>query len=249
MSLAKQVGYRRTSEPRQRMNAAQYKSYLEKGLCEGMEIHYENCGPNWDTDFMLTAQVFGKLNNSVAIEYIESWNPEESQQVGYKKLFEAGIDNAKKAFPMHSFIVVPQVNKNGNFHNHVLFCTVNDEGKRIYSDFKNRYIWHTVCDKKSKEMGLSTVSRLDSTQKVRMSDKSHRVHRRGLVPYQLQVIQRADFARRIATNLNEFITLMGNLSIRVHDRGKVLTYFHPTSKKGSRDRKLGLNYGKEELNK
>ena len=141
MSLSRQDGPRRTVETRKRMNAQDYQDYLEKGTETGMEIYYEGTGRDWNQDFKTIALEHGKLTNIVGIEYQESWNQEESNRMGYDALFKASIDNAKKAFPDHSFIVAPHVNKNGNFHTHIIVCAVSENGKRIRSDFKSRAVW------------------------------------------------------------------------------------------------------------
>lgn len=247
MSLPKQVGPRRTLEKRGRMNAKEYRIYLEKKMCKDMEVYYDGLSKEWDESFVLTAKSHNRLANNIAVEYVESWDKEETERIGKEKLFEIGIKNAKTLYPDNDVVVVPHINKNGCFHTHVLFCAVDNNGERIQSRFSERAKWHAVCDKSSRSNGLSTVTRTTSEQKEKLSSKAHQIKRRGGLPHQLQIMQKADLARRIATNIDEFVSLMGNLGINVNDRGKVITYFHPARTKGIRDRSLGELYKKENL--
>lgn len=246
MSLPKQVGYRRENEPRDRMNASQYRIYLEEKVVTGMDIYCEGTSKDWDESFKLEALLHGKKNNNLAVEYVESWSKEESDKMGYEKLYEIGIENARRAFPDFSFVVVPHVNKNGNFHTHVLFNTVSDDGsKRMYSDWKNRNRWNQTVDRSAREYGLSTVKKDYARKEERMSRSAHQMMRRGVkAPHQLQIMQKADFARRIAVSIDEFVTLMGNFGIGVEDRGSVLSYKHPARQKAIRGKTLGQNYQK-----
>ncbi len=248
MSVPKQVGYRRIKEdkPRKR-NAEDYKKYLEDKKIPEMDIYYQDCGRNWNIDFMTIAKEHKKLNNNLAIEYVESWSPEETKRVGAEKLYSIGINNAKAAFPNHSFVVVPHYNDNGCFHTHVLFCRISNDGIAMKSDWKNRSRWNNVCDKSSRENGLSTVEKRNSKQKERLSRAAREAVKHGRTSHQHSVMRKADIARRISVNLQEFISFMGELGVRVNDRGNVLTYFPANREKGIRDRKLGELYKKEQL--
>lgn len=146
-------------------------------------------------------------------------------------------------------IPVPHMNKKGCFHTHVLFCTVSDEGKRLIDKGINRRRWNKVCDKKSREHGLSTVERTTSKQRERLSRSAHKIMRKNAnrefkkMPYQLQIMQKADFARRIATNMNKFVELMQVMGVEVRIRGKeTISYVHDEEKKPTRGRTIGLNY-------
>ena len=161
MSLPKLEGPRRMNENvSNRANAEDYKKYLEQGVCEDLSIHYEGCSENWVQDFVDKANLHGKMKNNVAMEFVESWDPEETRKVTPKVLFERSIENAREAFPGHDFVVVPHISENGNFHTHVLFSVISDEGDRLLDNGKTRRRWNKVCDDKSREHGLSTVQRL-----------------------------------------------------------------------------------------
>ena len=251
MSLPKQLGARRAVETRSRMNAEDYEQYLEKQVVEGMNVHCEGNDWMWASSFSQEATLHGKRNNTIAIEYVESWSPEETNKVGSHALFEIGIENAQKAFPGHSFVVVPHISKNGNFHTHVLYCPVSEDGqKRMYSNFTERARWNKTVDETAIKYGLSTVRRGPSQQNERLSRSSRQILRSGnTVPYQLQIMQKADFARRVAISFAEFIDFMGNLGVEVNIRGKTISYLHSEKVKPVRGGTLGLNYQKRSLNK
>ncbi len=249
MSLPKLQGPRRTTESRNRMNAEDYKRYLEKNTCEEMEIHYEGTGRDWDDNFRTIAEGKGKLNNNIALEFIESWSPEETNRVGAEELFRRGIKNAREAFPDRSFIVAPHINDNGCFHTHVLFCTIGNNGDRLLDKGVNRRRWNKVCDRTSRENGLSTLDRTSTKQKERLSRAARERTKRGQKSYQHQIMKKADFARRIAVNMNEFISFMGDMGIEVNVRGEhTISYVDGDQKQATRGRRLGLNYKTEGLN-
>ncbi len=249
MSLPRLEGPRRTVEKKRRLNAEDYKNYLERKKIDDLDIHYEGCSRDWDEDFRDIANLHGDLKNNIALEFMESWSPEETTRIGVRTLFERGIENAKQAFPERSFIVVPHMNKNGCFHTHVLYCTVGDDGKRLTDKGINRRQWNKVCDKTSRKYGLSTLQRTTSEQREKLSRDAHKMLRRGQTPYQLQLMQKADMARRIATDIDKYISLMVVLGVEVRVRGeKTISYKHDASKHPTRGRYIGTNYTMEGLN-
>ncbi len=248
MAIVKQLGYRRTSEPRSRMNVREYKDYLEKGAMENIPTHYESCSKNWVDDFETTAKLHNKVSNNLAIEYVQSWSFEESKRIGAEKLHLIGIETASEIYPEHQFVVVPQVSDNGNFHNHIVFCAVSTEtGKRISSTFTQRKRFTEITDRKCRELGLSIPDR-SKPAKEKLSRPALDKLKRGRSPVQLEIMKKADFARRIATDLVGYEAILSVLGITIDDRGKVVTYHHPSRKKGVRDRALGTNYEKGGLN-
>lgn len=249
MSLPKLEGPRRINEPRKRYNAEDYKNYLERKKIDDLDIYYEGCTKDWNEDFTNIANLHGDLRNNIALEFMESWSPEETKRIGIKELYKRGIENAREAFPGRSLVVVPHMNKEGCFHTHVLYCTVGDDGKRLTDKGINRRRWNKVCDKTSRKNGLSTLQRTTSEQREKLSRDAHKMLRQGKMPYQLQLMQRADLARRIATNMNKYIDLMFLMGVEVRVRGKkTISYKHDASKYPTRGRKIGLNYTMEGLN-
>lgn len=232
------------------MDVAEYVDYLQKGCPEGVEAHYEGCSSNWAEDFQLTARSWNKLSNNVAVEYVQSWGPEETKRMGHEALFRIGVETAKETYPNHQFIVVPEVSKKGNFHNHILICTVSLEtGKRIESNFTERAKITKATDNRCIALGLSVPDRSKSKAKEKLSKEAHQMlNKRGKGPIEYQLMQAADTARTYAIDLDDFISTLGSMGFQVEDRGKVLTYFHPNREKGIRDRRIGENYNKEGLN-
>lgn len=237
-------------EQKDRANAKTYEAYLEKGRLEGIAAHYEGCSQNWATDFELTASSWHDLQNNVAIEYVQSWNPEESKRIGAAKLLEIGIESARELYPGHQFAVVPQVSDGGNYHNHILICAVSAEsGKRISSTHEERSRMNRATDKRCLELGLSVPERGESKLKERLGTDARQIQRkRGITPIELQIMKAADAARTFAIDLDDFIETLGSMGFRVEDKGKVLSYFHPNRQKPIRDRRIGTNYSKEGLN-
>ena len=230
------------------MNAEKYRKYLEKGAMENIPIHYENCSEDWVRDFQMTAKSMWKESNNIAIEYVQSWNPEESKRIGAEKLYALGVDTAREMYPDHQFVVVPQVSENGNYHNHILFCTVSHEtGKRISSTYTERAKMNRLTDKRVLEFGLSTPDR-GKVAREKLPRAAHDQRKRGRSPIDLQIMKSADIARSVATSFSDYGAILESLGIRLDDRGKVLTYHHPARKKGLRDRQIGSNYQKESLN-
>ena len=237
-------------ETKDRANAQEYETYLEKGRIEDMESHYEGCSENWAKDFELTAASWHDLQNNVAIEYVQSWAPEESKRMGENALFEIGVSTARELYPGHQFAVVPHYSDDGNYHNHILVCAVSlDTGKRISSDFNERSRMNQATDERCLNLGLGIPNRGESKLNERLSSGARKVmKKKGITPIEFQIMRAADGARTYAIDLDDFIETLGAMGFQVEDHGKVLTYFHPDRQKGIRDRRIGLNYKKEGLN-
>lgn len=250
MAIVKQFGYRRTQEKGRHKNVDDYADYLEKGRIEGMNTVGENCSEQWVKDFELTAASWNKLTNNVAIEFIQSWDKEESARIGFARLQQVGVEAAQKAFPGHQFVVVPHLNDKGNYHNHVLICPVSaEDGKRLQCNFTERGRFTKETDKICLELGLRVQDRKNSALREKLSKEAHMMLRKsGFNPIQLQIMRAADVARTYSRSLEEYRSIMLSFNINVHDRGKALSYYHPDREKGIRDRSLGENYKKEGLN-
>lgn len=250
MAIVKQLGPRRMTENNDRASAKTYQDYLEKGRVESQEAHYEGCSENWANDFELTAASWHDLQNNLAIEYVQSWDPDESKRMGVNALLEVGISTAREMYPGHQFAVVPQFSRGGNFHNHILICAVSSEtGKRISSTYEERARMNQATDRRCLALGLSIPDRGKSKLKERLGTGARKIQRkRGITPIELQIMKAADAVRVFAIDLDDFIETLLWRGFQVEDRGEVLTYFHPNREKGIRDRRLGTNYEKEGLN-
>ncbi len=206
------------------------------------------------SQFERTQAFFGKnkpcggKNVNVAFEVIHSFSPQESKLLSAEKVNFMGKELAKRYFPDHEFMVVTHTDTDKT-HNHILVNPVNEKtGKRdITNKKKHLYNLRAVANDISRENGLSIIQQTEKEKKRNIPKEVRQVQRRGGSSYRLDLFQKADFARSYATNFDEYVSLLNELSVQVGMTQKTITYYYRGHEKGIRGKKLGSNYDKSGL--
>ena len=189
----------------------------------------------------------GKSPN-LALEVIHSFSPQESKLLSAEKVNFMGTELAKRYFPDHEFMVVTHTDTN-KIHNHILVNPVNEKtGKRdITNKKKHLYNLRAIANDISRENGLSIIEETGKEKSKNLPKEVREIQRRGGNSYRLDLFQKADFARSYATNFDEYVGILNELSIQVGLTEKTITYYYTGHEKGIRGRKLGSNYNKSGL--
>ena len=237
------------------MSAKDYEKYLLKERGTELVTNCYNCNEGRVIkQFEYTQARYeknkpcGGKNVNVAFEVIHSFSPQESKLLSAKEVNLMGMELAKRYFPDHEFMVVTHTDTNKT-HNHILVNPVNEKtGKRdITNKKKHLYNLRAIANDISRENGLSIIRETEKEKKRNIPQKVKEVQRRGGSSYRLDLFQKADFARSYATNFDEYVSILNELSVQVAITEKTITYYYHGHEKGIRGRKLGANYNKPGL--
>ncbi len=249
------IKWRKDISKNQGMSAKKYEKYLLKERSTELVVDCHNCvAGDAISQFEKTQLFYGKNktrreeNLNVAFEVIHSFSPQESKLLSAEKVNFMGVELAKRYFPDHEFMVVTHTDTDKT-HNHILVNPVNEKtGKRdVTNKKKHLYNLRAVANDISRENGLSIIQQTEKEKKRNIPQKIREVQRRGGSSYRLDLFQKADFARSYATNFDEYVSLLNELSIQVGITEKTITYYYHGHEKGIRGKKLGSNYNKSGL--
>ena len=246
------VDWRKDIEKESKMPAKKYEKYLLKERGSELVVNCYNCVQGQAVQqFEKTQSLYGKdkprgeKGVNLAFEVIHSFIPEESKNLSAEKINSMGLELAKRYFSNHEFTVVTHTDQ-PHHHNHILVNPVNEKtGKRDITDKKIHLDnLRAIANDISRENGLSVI-RLTKKEKERNIPKEVRkIQRRGGKSYRLDLFQKANFARSYATNFDEYVSILNELSVKVAITEKTISYYYEGHEKGIRGKQLGAHYDK-----
>ena len=249
------VKWRKDIPKNRELSAKDYEEYLLEERGTELVVNCYNCvAGDAISQFERTQSAYGKYtprrgkSTNLALEVIHSFIPQESQLLSAKKVNLMGVELAKRYFPNHEFMVVTHTNTDKT-HNHILVNPVNEKtGKRdIIDKEKHLHNLRAIANDISRENGLSVIRQTYKEKAKKIPQEVREIQRRGGNSYRLDLFQKADFARSYATNFDEYVSILNELSVQVAITKKTITYYYHGHQKGIRGRKLGSNYDKSGL--
>jgi hypothetical protein len=184
-----------------------------------------------------------------AYEVFQSWSPEESKKLTREQVNQMGRELAEQYFKGHQFVVVTHSNR-PHLHNHIFVNAVNIEtGKSIPPKIKHVYRLREISDQICRANGLSIINQEAIERAARTPDKVQRMQRFKGHSYILDMMEKADFARKYATSYDQYKAILLEFGIGVQIEKKNITYFYPGHEKGKRGDKMGKVYNKPSLEK
>ena len=97
------------------------------------------------------------------------------------------------------------------------------------------------------KMGFLLSRKREKEKKRNIPQEVKEIQRRGGNSYRLDLFQKADFARSYATNFDEYVSLLNELSVKVAITEKTISYHYVGHEKGVRGKQLGAYYDKAGL--
>ena len=191
----------------------------------------------------------GHHNETVneAIHVFQSWSPEESQKRTPEEFNAMGVELASRYFPGHQALVVTHTDT-PHIHNHIVVNSVNMEtGKLIEKKYHHLHNLRKVNDEICLANGLTIPNQDKHRREAKMPDKVKRMVQHGRNSYLMDTKQKADFARKYATNYHEYVGYLSELGIPVRIEDTNITYFYPSRKYGKRGKNFGKKYDKPGL--
>lgn len=218
-------------------------SYAEKRAVEkdGLNCEISNAKQEMTT----VRELYSKNDKTQAHLCIQSFNPEESQRLGAKKINQLGIELAEKIAPNHQVAVYTHADK-AHIHNHIVINAVNLEtGKKYHhnNDFDRVSRLH---DDLLKEHKLEIVQK-QAIERRTMAERQ--LKQKGKAVWKDTIRQKIDTLMKDSSvsSYQAFRERLEEKGIKVHERGKNVTYELLEGNKRVRGTKLGIDYEKERI--
>lgn len=229
-------------------SASYHLNYALKDRAQGDVTSTHDC--NVETaieDFAAVRAEHNQDSDNQILHVMQSFSPNDSKKLTPVEFNDIGRSLALKLFEGHQFVIrthtdTPQV------HNHIVVNIVNsDSGRKIENKRRLIYQLQDHSDAICKENGLSIIDREAKERRAKIPYKAQQMVRAGKQSYIFDLAQKADVARSIATNFDEYRDTLHAFGIRTLIEDKNVSYFYPGRERGKRGSKLGRNYSNDGL--
>jgi len=224
-------------------------SNVEKYLINKREVEgpttEQSCKLEGMTKTFAGVQELYDSQGNNAIHIIQSWSPKESKQLSREQIHEMGIKLVERFAPGHQFVVQTHTDQDHS-HNHIVVNPVSLEtGERIQNKKHHLGILRDLNDKIALEHGLSVLPKQEIRgRSTGVTDKVKRIDNYRGRSYIMDLANKANFARQLATNYDEYVAVLNSFDIQARIEPKNITYFYPGKEHGKRGKNL-----KEDLDK
>lgn len=220
-------------------NVVALESYLFKGRESDDPLELNGCTEGFISEqFIGTQMHFGEKKYFDAIHIIQSFEGEDSSKLSPEEYTRVGRKMAEDLFPGHEFCVVTHTDE-AHVHNHIILNPVHsDTGKRIHNKTKVLYDLRDKSDELCLEKGLSIIEKQSKKTWEKTPEHVREMNKKSGFSWVLDLKEKADFARTIATSFDEYAGILNQFGIQVRVENKTVGYFYP----GKRQ-KRGDTYG------
>lgn len=220
-------------------NVVALEQYLFKGRESDDPLELNGCSEGFVSEqFIGTQMHFGERENFDAIHVIQSWEGSESANLSPEEFTLIGRKMAEDLFPGHEFCVVTHTDE-GNLHNHIMLNPVHSKtGKRIDNKFHHLHDLRDKSDELCLEKDLSIIEKQSKKTWEKTPEHVRDMKKKGGFSWVLDLKEKADFARTIATSFDEYAGVLNQFGIQVRIENKTIAYFYPDKRQ-----KRGDTYG------
>lgn len=229
-------------------NASYHLNYATKDRAPSDETYVHDCSAETAiSDFESVRAEHNKEGGNEVLHVIQSFSISDSFKMDVSAFCEMGKSLARENFPGHQYVLRTHTDTD-KIHNHIVINTVNSEtGKKIENKRALIFRLQDSSDRMCLEKGLSVITRGAKEPGAKLPFKVQQMVKAGKTSYIFDITQKADVARSIATNFDEYRDTMGAFNIRVLIEDKNISYFYPGRELGKRGSKLGRAYDKDGL--
>lgn len=216
-------------------------SYAEKRAVEKDGL---NCDiTNAKQEMNVVRELYSKNDKTQAHLCIQSFSPEESKMLGAKKINELGMELAEKMAPNHQVAVYTHADK-AHIHNHIVINSVNLETGAKYHHNNDFERVSKIHDKLLQEHKLEIVQKRAPERRTMAEIKRKE---KGLPVWKDEIRKTIDSVMKDSSvnSYNRFREVLEEKGIKVHERGKNITYELLEGNKKVRGNKLGTDYEKD----
>jgi hypothetical protein len=236
-----------------RKNADKRIRYMLSHQLPGDPSDSEQCTPEADAasaEFKAVRDMHPNSRRKIeAYEIYQAWSPEESKRLTKDEVNQMGHALVEKYFAGHQFLVVTHSDR-PHLHNHILVNAVNMEtGRSIPNKKEHLYRLRERSDEICRAKGLSIPNQVAADRKARTPEKVQRMQKFRGHSFVLDMMEKADFARKYATGYDQYKAVLLEFGIGVQIENKNITYFYPGQSHGKRGSKMGKDYHKPSLEK
>lgn len=180
-------------------------------------------------------------------EMIHSFSPEESKRIAPEMVNKLGYEVASAMFPGHQILVVTHLDR-GHYHNHIIMNRHHFEtGKLARDDFRTLKKLRATNDRICKGYGLSVPNQEKHEREARMPKDVAQMIKHGRASYIADMMQKADYARSIATSYGQYQGILSEFGINVRIEKKNISYYYPGREVPKRGKTMGTLYDKSGL--
>ncbi len=229
-------------------NAASQLRYIQKERGDQDVSQSSDCSLETAVqDFESVRKEHRNEGGNQALHIVQSFSEEDSRNSSPEQLNSMGRKLAEENFKGHQFVIRTHTDTE-KFHNHIVVNTVNAEtGRKIENKKCLIPQLRASSDKICLENGLSILNQEVNERRARLPIKVQQMVRAGKKSYLLDLVQKADVARSVATSHDEYRDILAGFGIRTLIEERNISYFYPGREKGKRGSKLGRDYEKEGL--
>lgn len=220
-------------------NVVALEQYLFKGRESDDPLEMNGCFEGYVSEQFIGTQVnFGEKENFDAIHVIQSWGEKDSSKIAPEDFAKIGKKMIENLFPGHQFCIVTHT-EHGHVHNHIMVNPVHSEtGRRIHDKKHILYDIQAKSDELCLENGLSIIEAQSRKTWEKTPEHVREMKRKGGFSWVLDLKEKADFARTLATSFDEYAGILNQFGIQVKVENKTIGYFYPDKRQ-----KRGDNYG------
>ncbi len=199
------------------------------------------------TQFAAVRDGYGAKCDKPMAEMIHSFSPEESKKMSPELVNKIGHEVATTMFPGHQMLIVTHLDR-GHYHNHILMNRYHSEtGKLSRDNFPTLKKLRSLNDSVCKAQGLSIPNQSKQEREARMPKNVAQMIKYGKSSYIADMMQKADYARSIATGYGQYQSILSEFGVNVRVEKKNISYFYPGVKDAKRGRNMGSLYDKPGL--
>lgn len=200
-------------------------------------------------EFMAVCEAHNSKCEKPVVEMIHSFSPDESKTLNPELVNKMGYEVATTMFPGHQTLVVTHLDR-GHYHNHIIMNRHHFEtGKLSRDNFATLQNLRSVCNDVSLKYGLSILSQDRQGREAKMPKVVTDMIKHHRSSYIADMMQKADFARSLATNYSQYQTILSEFGIDARVENKNISYFYPGKSIPKRGKSMGNLYDKPGLEK
>lgn len=221
-------------------NVTALEEYLFKGRDSSDPLELNGCSEGLVSEqFIGTQMHHGEKDFFGAIHVIQSFKDSDSSKLAPEEYTILARKMIEEHFPGHEFCVVTHTDED-HVHNHIMLNPVNaDTGKKIPDKFHWLHDLRATSDELCIENGLSIIEKQSKERWKKTPSHLRDQQRRGGFSWVLDLKEKAEFARTIATSFDEYAGVLNQFGIHVRVEGKNISYGYP-GRKPKRDDAYGL---------
>ena len=208
-------------------------------------ISSNDCTPALaDLEMELVRNQWGKNSGNLAFHLTQSFLPNEvnkelAHSIGLELIKNLNLDE-------HQYILCTHIDKL-HIHNHIIFNSVKAaDGKRYYDNKNNYKNIQNISDKICKEKGLSIVSNSKKSQVISKHIPPLYTEKKS-ISLQEMIKQDINSVIKKSNNYEHFIALLISEKGYEIKQGKYTSFKHPNKERFVRDRTLGDEFSKEQI--